>query len=229
NSTISTGLSTTVAGTKIFDNGTIITSVNGVTMTFFLDPKKPSQQHTVSSAPTGLAATAVSSSQINLSWTAPSSNGGSAIKGYKIARSANGGTTWSTVQSNTGSTSTTYSDTGLAASTTYTYRVSAKNSVGTSSPSNTASATTDSGTTTSSIILNSIQSTSGTISSSPYQITLANFNAGIGSNGLLVVGVEANNHNVVSVTFGGIHLTKKVSSFSNNDAEFWYLTNPSGT
>ena len=94
--------------------------------------------------PTGLTATTVSSSQINLSWTAPSNNGGSAITGYKIEKSTDGGTTWSTIVSNTGSTSTTYSDTGLAASTTYAYRVSAINSVGTSAPSNTASATTNS-------------------------------------------------------------------------------------
>src|SRR5207237_761043 len=67
--------------------------------------------------PTGLTATAVSSSQINLSWTAPSNTGGSAITGYKIERSTDGGTTWSIIQSNTGSTTTTYSNTGLAPST----------------------------------------------------------------------------------------------------------------
>ncbi|HYL67284.1 MAG TPA: fibronectin type III domain-containing protein [Nitrosopumilaceae archaeon] len=178
--------------------------------------------------PTGLAATAASSSQINLSWTAPTSNGGSAITGYKIERSANGGTIWSTIQSNTANTATTYSDTGLAASTTYMYRVSAINAVGTSSPSNTASANT-SGTTSNSIVLNGIQTTSGTVSVAPFQITLANFNAGTGTNRVLVVGVEANNNAVASVTFGGVHLTSKVSSFFNNDAEFWYLKNPTGT
>lgn len=95
---------------------------------------------TIPGSPTGLTATAASSSQINLGWTAPSGN--ATISGYKIERSTDGGSTWSVIDTNTGSTSTSYSDTGLSASTTYTYRVSAINSVGTSSPSNTASATT---------------------------------------------------------------------------------------
>src|SRR5437867_12859035 len=64
------------------------------------------------------------------------------MTGYMVDRPANGGSTWSTIVSNSGSTATTYSDTGLAHSTTYTYRVSAINSVGTGSPSGTASATT---------------------------------------------------------------------------------------
>ena len=179
--------------------------------------------------PTGLAATVSSSSQINLSWTAPSNNGGSAITGYEIDRSTDGGTTWSVLVSNTASTGTTYSNTGLTAATTYTYRVSAINSVGTSSPSNIASATTLSGSTTGTIILNGIQTTSGTVSLSPYQISLSNFNVGTGSDRILVVGVEANNNNVISITFGGVQLTKAVSSFYNNDAEFWYMKNPSGT
>src|SRR5437867_3545495 len=94
------------------------------------------------SPPTGLAATTVSSSQINLSWTAPADNGGSAITGYKIERSTDGGSTWSTLVANTGISGTTYSDIGLTHGTTYTYRVSTMNSIGTGSPSSTASATT---------------------------------------------------------------------------------------
>src|SRR5437879_3781779 len=102
----------------------------------------PASAQLVPSPPTNLTATTASSSQINLSWTAPSNNGGSAITGYEIERSTDGGTNWSTIQSNTGSTSTTYSDTGLAPSTTYTYQVSSINSVGTSSPSAISSAST---------------------------------------------------------------------------------------
>src|SRR5574337_1801282 len=97
---------------------------------------------TVPQPPTGLGATADSSSQITLNWNAPSNNGGSAITGYKIERSTNAGSTWSVLVSNTGDTATVYSNTGLAPSTTYTYQVSAINSVGNSSPSNIASATT---------------------------------------------------------------------------------------
>src|SRR2546429_577588 len=89
--------------------------------------------------PSNLTAQAISSSKINLSWTASSSL---LFTGYKIERSTDGGSTWSNLVSSTGSTATTYSNTGLASGTTYTYRVSAINGVGTSSPSNVASATT---------------------------------------------------------------------------------------
>lgn len=81
----------------------------------------------------------------------------------------------------------------------------------------------------STIALNNVQTTSGTVSLFPYQFALANFNAGTGIDRLLVVGVEANNNWVTSITFGGVHLTQKVQSFNSNDAEFWYLTNPTGT
>src|SRR5712691_11070669 len=94
------------------------------------------------SSPSGLAATAVSPSQIILSWTAPTDNGGSAITGYKIERSTDGGTTWSALVANPGNTATTYSDTGLSHTTTYTYRISAINSIGTSSASSAVSSTT---------------------------------------------------------------------------------------
>ena len=189
----------------------------------------PTASPTTPQPPTGLTATAVSSSQINLSWTTSGNNGGSAITGYKIERSTDNGNTWGTIVPNTDSTSTTYSDMGLSPSTTYTYRISAINSVGSSSPSNTASATTQSVTPPpTGIVLNNVQSTSGTASSSN-QITLANFNAGTGNNRLLVVGISADNSDVSSISFGGIPLTKKSESFYNNDAELWYLKNPTGT
>ncbi len=179
---------------------------------------------TVPNSPTNLTATTVSPTQLNLSWTAPANNGGSTITGYMIERSIDNGTTWSTLVANTGSASTAYSDTGLASSTTYMYRVSAINPVGTGSTSNTTSAVTDK----TGIVMNNAQSTSGTTSSSN-TITLSNFNAGAKSNSMLVVGVSANNNDVASITFGGISLQNVAHTFYNNDAEFWYLTNPSGT
>ena len=98
--------------------------------------------YAVPTPPQNLTATPVSSSQINLSWIAPANEGGFPLSGYEIERSDDGGSTWSTIVSNTYSTATTFSDTGLVHSTTHTYRVSAINYVGTSQPSNAASATT---------------------------------------------------------------------------------------
>ena len=95
----------------------------------------------VPGAPTGLTATANGQTQINLSWSAPASDGGSAITGYRIEVSANG-SAWRDLETDTGSTSTSYSHTGLTTETTRHYRVSAINSVGTGSASNVASATT---------------------------------------------------------------------------------------
>ena len=91
-------------------------------------------------APTGLTATA-SGTTINLSWTAPASNGGSAITGYKIEVSSDGGTIWTDLVADTTSTATTYPHTGLTAGDTRHYRVSAINTAGTGGYSGTDSAT----------------------------------------------------------------------------------------
>ena len=104
---------------------------------------------TVPGAPTGLTATASGSTRINLSWTAPADNGGSAITGYTIEVSPNGtSSSWTDRVANTGTTTTTYSHTGLSAGTTRHYRVSAINSVGTGAASNIDDATTDDAATT---------------------------------------------------------------------------------
>ena len=80
--------------------------------------------------------------EINLSWTAPDSTGGSGITGYKIESSSDAGSNWSNLVADTGNTNTAYQHAGLSPGDTRHYRVSAINSVGTSAPSNTANATT---------------------------------------------------------------------------------------
>ena len=92
-------------------------------------------------APTGLTATADGPTEIDLSWTAPSDDGGTDITGYRIEVSTNG-SSWSDLVANTNSTATSYSHTGLTAWSTRHYRVSAINSAGTGTASNTANATT---------------------------------------------------------------------------------------
>jgi hypothetical protein len=88
-------------------------------------------------APISLKATAVSTSQINLSWT-----GSAGATGYTIQGSPNGSSGWSTIGTTAAGT-TTFSATGLAPGTTYSFRVQATGGNG-SAYSNTASATTNS-------------------------------------------------------------------------------------
>ena len=69
---------------------------------------------TAPTVPQNALATAISSSQVNLTWTASTDSGGSGLAGYRVFRdSAQIATT----------AATNYSNTGLAASTTYTYTV----------------------------------------------------------------------------------------------------------
>lgn len=149
-----------VSGYKIFRNGvqistSIVTSYSDTglspstsysyTVSAFdaagnnSDPSSPATATTLTapdttppSVPTGLVATVVSSSQINLTWNASTDNVG--VTGYKIYRNS--------VQVGT-STVTSYQDTGLSPSTSYTYTVSAFDAAGNNSgQSASASATT---------------------------------------------------------------------------------------
>ena len=97
--------------------------------------------YTVPGAPTGLSGTA-GNAQVSLTWSAPSSDGGSAITGYEVQDSTNGGSTWTTLSANTGSTTTSYSATGLTNGTAYVFQVAAINAVGTGAFSTTSSSVT---------------------------------------------------------------------------------------
>lgn len=92
---------------------------------------------TAPGAPTGLTATP-SVGQIDLFWSAPSSNGGSAITNYKVYRgTASGGETLLTTLGNVLS----YNDPAVTVGATYYYKVSAVNTVGEGPQSNEAAAT----------------------------------------------------------------------------------------
>ncbi len=138
------------------------------------------------STPASLSATAASSSQMNLSWTASTDNVG--VTGYRVER-CQGASCTTFAQIATPAT-TTYSDTGLSASTNYSYRVRATDAAGNlSGYSNTASATTSAA---SSSTIAYVQSNSA----SPNNSALATLSAAFTS------AQSAGNLNVVAIGWG---------------------------
>lgn len=97
---------------------------------------------TAPGAPSGLSATATSSTNVNLSWSASTDN--VAVTGYLLERCQGSGcSSFAQIAAPSG---TTYSDAGLTASTSYSYRVRATDANSNlSGYSNTASATTAAG------------------------------------------------------------------------------------
>ena len=85
---------------------------------------------TLPEAPTGLTAAGFGLKQVDLSWTAPSSDGGAAITGYRIEASEDG-SNWSVLSADTGSDATSTSHIGLTGEISYHYRISAINAAGT--------------------------------------------------------------------------------------------------
>lgn len=88
-------------------------------------------------APTAMTATAASPTQVNLAWTDNSSN----ETGFKVERSADGGTTFTQIAL-TAAGAIAYSDTTAVAGATYTYRVKATNAAGDSAYATAAAITT---------------------------------------------------------------------------------------
>ncbi|HXU94819.1 MAG TPA: fibronectin type III domain-containing protein, partial [Candidatus Nitrosotalea sp.] len=128
---------TTYLHTGLTTNSTYTYRVSAINSAGIGNPSNESVATTFSipSAPRNLSAIVISSSQINLSWTAPS-NGGTPINGYRILRENSCAGIFATISTTTNS-STTYSDTGLVANTCYRYNVQAINAIGVGSTATT--------------------------------------------------------------------------------------------
>ena len=114
-------------------------------------------------APTGMTATAVSSSAINLTWA---DNSGDEI-GFKVERSLTGSSNW-VVIADLGADMEAHGDAGLDAATQYFYRVSANNGNGSSGFAS-ANATTDDGSSSGGLVL----SATGSKSKGKHIVTLS--------------------------------------------------------
>ena len=132
----------TVPSLVVGDNVIVVTVTAEETSTILTYSITVTRATIAPGAPTDLTATAAGETRINLSWRAPTSDGGATISGYKVEVSLTGTSGWSGLVANTGTTDTTYSHTGLSAGNTRHYRVKAINSAGTGSASDVAGAAT---------------------------------------------------------------------------------------
>ena len=100
------------------------------------------EEATAPDAPRDVTATAAGETRIDLDWRAPADDGGSAITGYRIEVSDDGGLSFEALAT-TGAAVTRYAHTGLSAGTTRHYQVYAVNAEGESPASSVVGATTE--------------------------------------------------------------------------------------
>jgi hypothetical protein len=121
--TANTAYTFTVTATNSYGISNASSSSNSVTTA-----NVPGAPTSVTAADTGIDGEAL------IEWTAPGSNGGSAITDYVIEYSSNGGSSYTTFSDGT-STGTSATVTGLTIGTTYIFRVKAVNVIGTGTAS----------------------------------------------------------------------------------------------
>ena len=145
-----TPLASGVSSTSYTDTGL----TNGVTYTYAVSAVNSANQEgpqsasaaatpvalSAPSAPQNLSATKARNRGINLSWSAPSSTGGSPVTGYQIWRSTTSGIETFYATSSCTTSTCSVRDNGTTSGQTYYYTVKATNSVGTGPASNEASA-----------------------------------------------------------------------------------------
>jgi hypothetical protein len=115
----------------------VLTDAERFTIGQYLTAKYAFPAFVVPSAPTDLAASAVSSDTIDLSWTAQNPESMHTVT--TVNRQTGSGAFVQIAQVNDTSS---YTDTGLTAGTSYTYQITVESYLGTSGPSNSASVTT---------------------------------------------------------------------------------------
>ncbi len=148
--TVSAGV-TSYSNTGLSPNSTYyyrVRAYNGVGNSGYSNVSSAVTDNIAPAAPSGLTASAVSSSRINISWTDNSSN----ESGFRIERSTNNNSNYTEISGSLPAGTTSFSNTGLNPNTTYFYRVRAYNGAGNSGYSNETSATTNAAPTTSQII-----------------------------------------------------------------------------
>ena len=207
---------------------------------YSLWPWNASQATAEPNQPSGLTATATSTTTISLSWTADATTPPNQATYYTVERSVDGLGSWTTIAS---PTSNSYADTSLSASTTRYYRVSACNLVGCSLASATANATTAAGSispdwsldfssgTPSGYTLTRASSgtyvdSSGYIASASTDVARLTHNSSGSRLGLLVEESRTNTFQY-SEDPANAYWTKTNSSIDNNGGSFW--TSPANT
>jgi fibronectin type 3 domain-containing protein len=131
--TVTTSSSTPAGTYQLAITGTAGSTAHSTSVSLTVDPATAGA---VPGAPTNLVAAPASGKGVSLSWSAPASNGGSAITNYRIYRGPSA--TGLALRTTVGNV-TSYKDTSTTRGTTYWYAVSAVNPVGEGPQSNSVS------------------------------------------------------------------------------------------